>query len=200
MFQDFKKTPYCLRLSYNENLTGTYIFRCHCSSAGGSPVSPASALTVTLRSLIMWLWYWHWQSLLACTSRNCDSQPHGHWMWCDVTAKGPVGDTDVISSPADHLNSSHPSLPQVSVTHAPGIPHDLKENMIHETKPSSSIVPLSNSYDHMPTLGTFRGWQGSAWVLWPVCVYTAPKAAICKSRSVLKPFYLGQHSFSLAIL
>ncbi|PIO32677.1 hypothetical protein AB205_0217200 [Aquarana catesbeiana] len=38
------------------------------------------------------------------------------------------------------------SLSQVSTSHAPGHPHDVKENVIHQTRPLSSIAPWSSSF------------------------------------------------------
>ena len=45
---------------------------------------------------------------------------------------------------------------QVNDTHAPGHPHDVKENGIHQTRPPSSIALWS-----VPIVGTFGGGQGS---------------------------------------
>ncbi|KAK3553352.1 hypothetical protein QTP70_002429 [Hemibagrus guttatus] len=48
---------------------------------------------------------------------------------------------------------------KVSDAHAPSYPHDLKDNVIHQTRPPSSIAPRSNSVAHMPIVGTFGGAQ-----------------------------------------
>lgn len=53
-------------------------------------------------------------------------------------------------------------LPQVSDPHAPG-QHDLKENVIHQTKPLFSIAPWCGSEAHIPIGGAYTGGQGSAW-------------------------------------
>ena len=47
--------------------------------------------------------------------------------------------------------------PQVSDAH----PRDVKGNMIHQSRPPSSIAPSSNSDAHMPIVGTLRSGQGS---------------------------------------
>ncbi|ROL52437.1 hypothetical protein DPX16_6121 [Anabarilius grahami] len=48
------------------------------------------------------------------------------------------------------------------VSDAPGHPRDVKENIIHQTRPPSSIAPWSSSDAHVPTVGTFGGGQGAA--------------------------------------
>ena len=55
------------------------------------------------------------------------------------------------------------SVPQVRDAHAPIHSHDVKE-VIHKTRPLSSIAPWSSSAVHMPIVDTFGGGQGSAWV------------------------------------
>lgn len=55
--------------------------------------------------------------------------------------------------------------------HAPGCPHDVIENMIHQTMPPSSIVPWTTSDAHETSVGALSSGQGSAWVLWPASSY-----------------------------
>ena len=40
---------------------------------------------------------------------------------------------------------------------------DVKENMIHQTRSSTSIALWSTSDAHMPIVGAFGDGQGSAW-------------------------------------
>ncbi len=61
-----------------------------------------------------------------------------------------------------------PCVPQVSDAHAPGHPRDVKENVIHQTRPRSSIAPWSSSDAHVPTVAAFGSGQGSAWAPWLV--------------------------------
>ncbi len=109
--------------------------------------------------------------------------------------------------PAEHCSKHHclrrlvffpkcilvPCVPQISDTYAPGHPRDVKESMIHQTRPPSSIALWSNSDDHVPTVGAFGGGQGSAWAPWLVCGYAAPYATNCDALCILTPFHQNQH-------
>jgi len=46
---------------------------------------------------------------------------------------------------------------------APSHPHDVKENVIHQTRRPSSIAQWRSSDTHLPTVGAFSGAQASAW-------------------------------------
>ena len=72
-----------------------------------------------------------------------------------------------------------PCAPQVSDAHTPSRSHDVKENMIHQTRPPSSIAPLYSFDAHVPTVGTFGGGQRSAGAPWLACSYAAPYATNC---------------------
>ena len=51
----------------------------------------------------------------------------------------------------------------MSDAQASGHPHDVEENVIHQTRPTSSTA-LWSSYDaHVPIVGDFCGGHGSAW-------------------------------------
>ena len=50
--------------------------------------------------------------------------------------------------------------PQVSDVHIPGHPRDVKENVIDQTRPPSSIAPWSSSDAQLPIVGAFGGWTG----------------------------------------
>ncbi|KAK3558536.1 hypothetical protein QTP86_019007 [Hemibagrus guttatus] len=52
---------------------------------------------------------------------------------------------------------------KVSNTHVPGHSSDVKENVIHQTRPPSSIAPLSSSNAYVPIVATFGDAQGSGW-------------------------------------
>lgn len=68
-----------------------------------------------------------------------------------------------------------PCVPQISNTHAPSHPRDVKQNVIHQTRPPSSIAPWSGSDAHMPIVGIFVGGQVSMgtltglWLCSPIC-------------------------------
>ena len=51
------------------------------------------------------------------------------------------------------VNILLPPPPQVNNAHTSGRPHDVKENMIHQTRPPSSIAPWSSSDAHVPIVG-----------------------------------------------
>ncbi len=51
-------------------------------------------------------------------------------------------------------------------TYAPGHPSDV--NVIHQTRPHSSIAPWSSPDAHVPTVGAFGSGQGSAWAPCPM--------------------------------
>lgn len=81
-------------------------------------------------------------------------------------------------------------FPQVSDALVPNCPHTVKENTIHQTKPSSPTVPWTSYDAHVPTVGAFGSGQGS---LWPACSYAAQYAASCNTMCVLTPFYHSPH-------
>ena len=70
----------------------------------------------------------------------------------------------LLPPPARLLPIVHPGA-QVSDAHAPGHPRDVKQNVIHQTRPPSSIAPWSSSGAHMPIVGAFGSGQGSVWAL-----------------------------------
>ena len=79
-----------------------------------------------------------------------------------------------------------PCAPQVSDTHTPSHPCDVKENVIHQNRPPSSIAPWSSSNCHVPIVGS---GQGSAWAPCLVGGYAAPHARNCDAMCFLTPFF-----------
>lgn len=47
-----------------------------------------------------------------------------------------------------------PSLPQVNDAHESGHPHDVEENVIHQTRPPSSFAQWSSSDGDVPVVAT----------------------------------------------
>lgn len=45
----------------------------------------------------------------------------------------------------------------ITLLHLPGHPHDVKQNLINQIKPPSSIALWSGSDAHVPTIGTIGG-------------------------------------------
>lgn len=63
----------------------------------------------------------------------------------------------------------------VNDSHLPVWPHDLKENMTHQTRPLPSIAMCSSSGAHMPTVGTssdgLHGYSDQSTAAQPPCVF-----------------------------
>lgn len=69
----------------------------------------------------------------------------------------------------------------------PRHPHDVKEHVIDQTRPLSSIASWSTSDAHMAIVGAFSGEQGSAWAPW----LSAPYTTYCNALSIrtsMKPY------------
>lgn len=71
-----------------------------------------------------------------------------------------------------------PSLPQINTAHALSRPHEVKENVIHKSRPRSSIAPLVSILD------AFSSRQEWAWAIWPVCVFWHLKITASSSSPV----------------
>ncbi len=78
------------------------------------------------------------------------------------------------------FNSS--AVPQANDAYAPGHPHDVKENVIHQARPPSLIPPWSSSDGHLTIVSS---GQGLVWALWPVGGYTVPYTASCDALTFL---------------
>lgn len=75
------------------------------------------------------------------------------------------------------LHIVHPSAissPGKCHKHTPSCPAGANENVIHLTRPPSTIAPWSRSVVHVPIIDPFCGVQGSARALCPVYRYAAP--------------------------
>ena len=85
-------------------------------------------------------------------------------------------DVQWIKNKEMHCNAYNvllvPYVPQVS--DAPSHPCDVKENVIHQTRPPSSIASWTSSDAHVPIVVAFGGGQGSAGTPWLFCGYVAP--------------------------
>lgn len=75
---------------------------------------------------------------------------------------------------------------QQCTVNAPGLVHDVKENMIHQTRPPSSIAPWSSSDAHVPDVhGVSTG------TLTCLQIQSHRHSKLC----VLTPIYQNQHYF-----
>lgn len=61
--------------------------------------------------------------------------------------------------------------------------HDVKYNVIHQTRPPSSIGSWYSSDTHMPIRRGFLPRTVVSMALWPVCSYTSPYATRCNVHS-----------------
>ena len=82
----------------------------------------------------------------------------------------------------------------IIIAHRPSHQHDLKESANHQKRPPSFNASWSSSNAHMPIVDDFRGLQGSARALLPVCGFWAPYTASFDSLCVLTAFYHSQHN------
>lgn len=73
--------------------------------------------------------------------------------------------------------------------HTPSHSHAVKENMIHQTRPPSSIAPWSNFDAHMSILGVFGSRHGSAWAHSPLC--SKLWRTICSNTFQLHPVLIA---------
>lgn len=69
-----------------------------------------------------------------------------------------------------------PGVPKVSDAHASGQPKNVKENVVHQSRPPSSIAPWSSPDAHMwcSHCWCFQQWSAVAWAPRPRCGYAAP--------------------------
>ena len=85
------------------------------------------------------------------------------WRAGPKVSKQNIAKSIKLSPSASHLPIVHPGAmcsSQVSNANAPSHPHDLKENGIHQTRPSSSIAQWSSSDAHILIIGDFSGGRG----------------------------------------
>ncbi|ROI79356.1 Succinate--hydroxymethylglutarate CoA-transferase [Anabarilius grahami] len=96
----------------------------------------------------------HRKELLQILSERFMEETTGEWL---RRFEG----TGVPCGPINNIQQVFAN-PQVSDAHFSGHPRDVKENMIHQTRPPSSIAPWSSSDAHVPTVGSFGGGQGTS--------------------------------------
>lgn len=62
-----------------------------------------------------------------------------------------------------------PGVPQISNVHTPGHPRDVKENVIYQARPPSTIYLWCGSTARVPIYAAFDSWQRSARAPWQCC-------------------------------
>lgn len=82
-----------------------------------------------------------------------------------------------------------PGVPKVSDAHASGQPKNVKENVVHQSRPPSSIAPWSSPDAHMwcSHCWCFQQWSAVAWAPRPRCGYAAPIHGDFSYLSIRKP-------------
>lgn len=77
-------------------------------------------------------------------------------------------------------------------------PHDVKENIIHQTKPHSSIIPWSSSHTQVPIKGTLKaeGYRsvGALWVVYVLCLFW--QLPVIASIKVFRLFFFGCRDYT----